>query len=166
MVNGILIGWTLIGLIFSHGLDFIDLCVQVSLKHSGSLFMYAGHEGGAYAKNSFGNMYAHKRLCLSLCSPFLFSLRLMFSPPSLLWLMVMSKWQIAWNFQNYLLRIWLLLRSISECIYFIISLYLIFCCWLCFSPLSMQIYCCWCICSWADVSWGLGNQGFRNAGWI
>lgn len=30
---------------------------QVSLKHSGSLFMYAGNEGGAYAKNSFGNMY-------------------------------------------------------------------------------------------------------------
>lgn len=30
---------------------------QVTLKHSGSLFMYAGHEGGAYAKNSFGNMY-------------------------------------------------------------------------------------------------------------
>lgn len=32
---------------------------QVSLKHSGSLFMYAGHEGGAYAKNSFGNMYVN-----------------------------------------------------------------------------------------------------------
>ena len=31
--------------------------LQVSLKHSGSLFMYAGNEGGAYAKNSFGNMY-------------------------------------------------------------------------------------------------------------
>ncbi|XP_057969723.1 tRNA ligase 1-like [Malania oleifera] len=31
--------------------------VEVSLKHSGSLFMYAGHEGGAYAKNSFGNIY-------------------------------------------------------------------------------------------------------------
>ncbi|KAK6163268.1 hypothetical protein DH2020_000132 [Rehmannia glutinosa] len=30
---------------------------QVSLKHSGSLFMYAGHEGGAYAKNSYGNIY-------------------------------------------------------------------------------------------------------------
>ncbi|GFY85758.1 RNAligase [Actinidia rufa] len=30
--------------------------LEVSLKHSGSLFMYAGHEGGAYAKNSFGNM--------------------------------------------------------------------------------------------------------------
>jgi len=30
--------------------------LQVSLKHSGSLFMYAGHKGGAYAKNSFGNM--------------------------------------------------------------------------------------------------------------
>ncbi|KAI9076204.1 hypothetical protein K1719_041902 [Acacia pycnantha] len=31
--------------------------VEVSLKHSGSLFMYAGHKGGAYAKNSFGNIY-------------------------------------------------------------------------------------------------------------
>ncbi|XP_076947085.1 tRNA ligase 1-like [Bidens hawaiensis] len=31
--------------------------LEVSLKHSGSLFMYAGHEGGAYAKNSFGNDY-------------------------------------------------------------------------------------------------------------
>lgn len=31
--------------------------LEVSLKHSGSLFMYAGHEGGAYAKNSYGNMY-------------------------------------------------------------------------------------------------------------
>ncbi|KAG0479325.1 hypothetical protein HPP92_010183 [Vanilla planifolia] len=31
--------------------------VEVSLKHSGSLFMYAGHLGGAYAKNSFGNIY-------------------------------------------------------------------------------------------------------------
>ena len=30
---------------------------QVTLKHSGSLFMYAGHHGGAYAKNSFGNVY-------------------------------------------------------------------------------------------------------------
>ncbi|KAI8573733.1 hypothetical protein RHMOL_Rhmol01G0299200 [Rhododendron molle] len=30
--------------------------MEVSLKHSGSLFMYAGHEGGAYAKNSYGNM--------------------------------------------------------------------------------------------------------------
>ncbi|KAL7605855.1 hypothetical protein Lser_V15G18828 [Lactuca serriola] len=35
---------------------------EVSLKHFGSLFMYAGHEGGAYAKNSFGNalMNGHK----------------------------------------------------------------------------------------------------------
>lgn len=41
---------------FSGEFDFVDLHVQVSLKHSGSLFMYAGHEGGAYAKNSFGNM--------------------------------------------------------------------------------------------------------------
>ncbi|KAJ6300168.1 hypothetical protein OIU76_021042 [Salix suchowensis] len=31
--------------------------LEVTLKHSGSLFMYAGHEGGAYAKNSFGNVY-------------------------------------------------------------------------------------------------------------
>ncbi|KAK1364852.1 putative 2',3'-cyclic-nucleotide 3'-phosphodiesterase [Heracleum sosnowskyi] len=31
--------------------------LEVSLKHSGSLFMYAGCEGGAYAKNSFGNIY-------------------------------------------------------------------------------------------------------------
>ncbi|KAJ6425526.1 hypothetical protein OIU84_026158 [Salix udensis] len=31
--------------------------LEVTLKHSGSLFMYAGHEGGAYAKNSFGNLY-------------------------------------------------------------------------------------------------------------
>uniref|UniRef100_A0A1J3K968 Uncharacterized protein n=1 Tax=Noccaea caerulescens TaxID=107243 RepID=A0A1J3K968_NOCCA len=31
--------------------------VEVSLKHSGSLFMYAGNTGGAYAKNSFGNIY-------------------------------------------------------------------------------------------------------------
>ncbi|XP_065865631.1 tRNA ligase 1 [Euphorbia lathyris] len=31
--------------------------VEVSLKHSGSLFMYAGNKGGAYAKNSFGNIY-------------------------------------------------------------------------------------------------------------
>ncbi|KAH6811023.1 RNAligase [Perilla frutescens var. frutescens] len=30
---------------------------EVSLKHSGSLFMYAGHEGGAYAKNSYGNIF-------------------------------------------------------------------------------------------------------------
>lgn len=73
----------MIGPIFCGGLDFIDLCVQVSLKHSGSLFMYAGHEGGAYAKNSFGNMYAHKRLRLSLCSPLLFSVH-MFSFPTLL----------------------------------------------------------------------------------
>ncbi|XP_073021612.1 tRNA ligase 1-like isoform X7 [Primulina eburnea] len=31
--------------------------LEVSLKHSGSLFMYAGHEGGAYSKNSYGNIY-------------------------------------------------------------------------------------------------------------
>ena len=38
--------------------------IQVSLKHSGSLFMYAGNEGGAYAKNSFGNMYDYDNLLL------------------------------------------------------------------------------------------------------
>nr|XP_029120792.1 tRNA ligase 1 isoform X2 [Elaeis guineensis] len=37
----------------SHG----QAALEVSLKHSGSLFMYAGHDGGAYAKNSFGNIY-------------------------------------------------------------------------------------------------------------
>ncbi|XP_073004035.1 tRNA ligase 1 isoform X1 [Typha latifolia] len=37
----------------SHG----QATIEVSLKHSGSLFMYAGHVGGAYAKNSFGNIY-------------------------------------------------------------------------------------------------------------
>ncbi|CAN1281672.1 tRNA ligase 1 [Linum perenne] len=31
--------------------------MEVTLKHSGSLFMYAGNTGGAYAKNSFGNIY-------------------------------------------------------------------------------------------------------------
>ncbi|KAM0863572.1 hypothetical protein ACQ4PT_044515 [Festuca glaucescens] len=31
--------------------------MEVTLKHSGSLFMYAGHLGGAYAKNSYGNIY-------------------------------------------------------------------------------------------------------------
>ncbi|CAH8386639.1 unnamed protein product [Eruca vesicaria subsp. sativa] len=31
--------------------------LKVSLKHSGSLFMYAGHTGGAYAKNSYGNIF-------------------------------------------------------------------------------------------------------------
>ncbi|KAH0458939.1 hypothetical protein IEQ34_011753 [Dendrobium chrysotoxum] len=39
--------------VVAHGLA----TVEVSLKHSGSLFMYAGHLGGAYAKNSFGNIY-------------------------------------------------------------------------------------------------------------
>lgn len=38
----------------------------MSLKHSGSLFMYAGHEGGAYAKNSFGNMYAYYIFLISI----------------------------------------------------------------------------------------------------
>lgn len=37
----------------SHGLANLE----VTLKHSGSLFMYAGPLGGAYAKNSFGNVY-------------------------------------------------------------------------------------------------------------
>ncbi|KAG2632273.1 hypothetical protein PVAP13_2NG072200 [Panicum virgatum] len=37
----------------SHGLANLE----VTLKHSGSLFMYAGHHGGAYAKNSYGNVY-------------------------------------------------------------------------------------------------------------
>ncbi|KAK3027341.1 hypothetical protein RJ639_041582, partial [Escallonia herrerae] len=32
--------------------------MEFSLEHSGSLFMYVGHAGGAYAKNSYGNMYA------------------------------------------------------------------------------------------------------------
>ncbi|KAM2507341.1 hypothetical protein ACFX1W_029675 [Malus domestica] len=39
--------------IVSNGLATLE----VSLKHSGSLFMYAGNKGGAYAKNSFGNIY-------------------------------------------------------------------------------------------------------------
>ncbi|KAF5190537.1 tRNA ligase [Thalictrum thalictroides] len=34
-----------------------DAVLEVSLKHSGSLFMYAGNEGGAYSKNSYGNIY-------------------------------------------------------------------------------------------------------------
>jgi len=57
----------------------MDLPVQVSLKHSGSLFMYAGHEGGAYAKNSFGNMYDQARSCLLFMFPYSFSLCLIFS---------------------------------------------------------------------------------------
>lgn len=32
--------------------------LEVTLKHSGSLFMYAGNHGGAYAKNSYGNLYS------------------------------------------------------------------------------------------------------------
>lgn len=32
--------------------------LEVTLKHSGSLFMYAGDNGGAFAKNSFGNLYS------------------------------------------------------------------------------------------------------------
>ncbi|KAK1614422.1 hypothetical protein QYE76_019939 [Lolium multiflorum] len=31
--------------------------MEVTLKHSGSLFMYAGAHGGAYSKNSYGNLY-------------------------------------------------------------------------------------------------------------
>jgi hypothetical protein len=38
-------------------MNYDDHSPQVTLKHSGSLFMYAGHHGGAYAKNSFGNVY-------------------------------------------------------------------------------------------------------------
>ncbi|KAJ0083774.1 hypothetical protein Patl1_30766 [Pistacia atlantica] len=38
-------------------LEASNFLYSVSLKHSGSLFMYAGHKGGAYAKNSFGNIY-------------------------------------------------------------------------------------------------------------
>ncbi|XP_048537842.1 tRNA ligase 1-like [Triticum urartu] len=37
----------------SHGLA----TMEVTLKHSGSLFMYAGNHGGAYSKNSFGHIY-------------------------------------------------------------------------------------------------------------
>ncbi|ONM52094.1 RNAligase [Zea mays] len=47
----------------SHGLANLE----VTLKHSGSLFMYAGHHGGAYAKNSFGNVYTAKnRVSISM----------------------------------------------------------------------------------------------------
>ncbi|CAK9216079.1 unnamed protein product [Sphagnum troendelagicum] len=31
--------------------------LEVTLKHSGSLFLYSGDNGGAYAKNSYGNLY-------------------------------------------------------------------------------------------------------------
>eukprot|EP00250_Pteridium_aquilinum_P013800 c21581_g1_i1 orf=128-3352(+) len=31
--------------------------LEVSLKHSGSLFMYSGDHSGAFAKNSYGNLY-------------------------------------------------------------------------------------------------------------
>ncbi|MCO5571846.1 hypothetical protein L7F22_025594 [Adiantum nelumboides] len=31
--------------------------LEVSLKHSGSLFMYTGDHGGAFSKNSYGNLY-------------------------------------------------------------------------------------------------------------
>lgn len=44
-------------MLLANLVDAVSFLFQVSLKHSGSLFMYAGHEGGAYAKNSFGNMY-------------------------------------------------------------------------------------------------------------
>jgi hypothetical protein len=37
--------------------DYDDHFPHVRLKHSGSLFMYVGHHGGSYAKNSFGNVY-------------------------------------------------------------------------------------------------------------
>ena len=38
--------------------DYDDPSPQVTLKHSSSLFKYDGHHGGAYVKNSFGNVYA------------------------------------------------------------------------------------------------------------
>lgn len=31
--------------------------LEVTLKHSGSLFMYSGDHGGAFSKNSYGNLY-------------------------------------------------------------------------------------------------------------
>uniref|UniRef100_A0A7I4CXU8 tRNA ligase phosphodiesterase domain-containing protein n=1 Tax=Physcomitrium patens TaxID=3218 RepID=A0A7I4CXU8_PHYPA len=31
--------------------------LEVTMKHSGSLFLYSGDNGGAFAKNSFGNLY-------------------------------------------------------------------------------------------------------------
>ena len=36
---------------------FFQQYYHVSLKHSGSLFMYVGHDGGAYANNNYGNVY-------------------------------------------------------------------------------------------------------------
>jgi hypothetical protein len=33
--------------------------LKVTLKHSGSLFLYSGDNGGAYAKNSYGNLYVY-----------------------------------------------------------------------------------------------------------
>lgn len=47
----------------------MKIYLQVSLKHSGSLFMYAGHVGGAYAKNSYGNMYVCDSIFCSLFFP-------------------------------------------------------------------------------------------------
>lgn len=45
----------------SRMIDVVDSgkgVVEVTLKHSGSLFMYAGNHGGAFAKNSYGNLYS------------------------------------------------------------------------------------------------------------
>ncbi|KAI5080907.1 hypothetical protein GOP47_0004090 [Adiantum capillus-veneris] len=45
----------------SRMIDVVDSgkgVLEVTLKHSGSLFMYAGHHGGAFAKNSYGNLYS------------------------------------------------------------------------------------------------------------
>lgn len=37
-------------------LIIIFYTTQVSMKHSGSLFLYSGDNGGAFAKNSYGNL--------------------------------------------------------------------------------------------------------------
>ncbi|MCO5584755.1 hypothetical protein L7F22_038687 [Adiantum nelumboides] len=45
----------------SRMIDVVDSgkgVLEVTLKHSGSLFMYAGTHGGAFAKNSYGNLYS------------------------------------------------------------------------------------------------------------
>ncbi|EXB55738.1 hypothetical protein L484_007733 [Morus notabilis] len=48
--------FVLIALLIDFTLVDLLETMQVSLKHSGPLFMYAGN-GGAYAKKSFGNIY-------------------------------------------------------------------------------------------------------------
>lgn len=40
--------------------------LKVTLKHSGSLFLYSGDNGGAYAKNSYGNLYVYLSTCAHL----------------------------------------------------------------------------------------------------